>query len=91
MSTSEINVDGSIDGASTRSENDDALSASVAAAVRAGLEELNRLDVIDSARATREALEIPTPPAASASPTLIYWSDEMGERSFVTEKNLISA
>lgn len=48
MSALDANVDGSAIDRPDRSESDAALSASVAAAVRAGTEELNRLDVIVS-------------------------------------------
>ncbi|WP_344187543.1 hypothetical protein [Kribbella karoonensis] len=44
--------------------------------------------LVESARATRKALEAPAD--ASTSPTLVYWKDELGEHAFVTEKNLIS-
>lgn len=46
--------------------------------------------LIDSARATRKALESPVPSQGAASPTLVYWQDETGEHSFVTEQNLIA-
>jgi hypothetical protein len=45
---------------------------------------------IESARATRKALETPSPAREKGSPTLVYWNDETGEHSFVTEQNLIS-
>lgn len=46
--------------------------------------------LIESARATRKALEASVPANGAASPTLVYWKDETGEHSFVTEQNLIS-
>ena len=46
--------------------------------------------LIESARATRQALETPEPTSAVASPTLVYWKDEMGEHSFVTELALVA-
>ncbi|MCI2956765.1 hypothetical protein MN032_03580 [Agromyces atrinae] len=46
--------------------------------------------LIESARATRKALDRSAPTDAATSPTLVYWKDETGEHSFVTEKNLIS-
>jgi hypothetical protein len=45
---------------------------------------------IESARTTRAALEASGPADGATSPTLVYWKDETGEHSFVTEKNLIS-
>jgi len=45
--------------------------------------------LIESARNTRKALDEPT--GKKTSPTLVYWKDEAGEHSFVTEQNLISA
>ncbi len=45
--------------------------------------------LIESARATRKALDAPA--SEATSPTLVYWKDETGEHSFVTEQNLISA
>lgn len=53
------------------------------------MEEFHSL--IESARATREALEKPTPTDAKSSPTLVCWKDETGEHSFVTEKNILSS
>lgn len=44
--------------------------------------------LIESARATRNALDTPT--NGTDSPTLVYWQDETGEHSFVTERNLIT-
>lgn len=44
---------------------------------------------IESARATRKGLDEPA--GEKNSPTLVYWQDEAGERSFVTEKNIIAA
>ncbi|SFF91282.1 hypothetical protein SAMN05216329_3250 [Curtobacterium sp. YR515] len=49
--------------------------------------------VIWSARATPSALDAPAPftgPASPISPSLVYWKDEAGGQSFVTEKDLIS-
>lgn len=46
--------------------------------------------LIESARATRTALDASVPLNGSTSPTLVYWKDETGEHSFVTDKNLIS-
>lgn len=46
--------------------------------------------LIESARATRTALDASAPLNGATSPTLVYWNDETGEHSFVTEKNLIS-
>jgi len=46
--------------------------------------------LIDSARATRAELDAPASATNAASPTLVYWKDEMGEHSFVTEKKLIA-
>ncbi|TCC30139.1 hypothetical protein [Kribbella speibonae] len=46
--------------------------------------------LIESARTTRKALETSEPTNGTTSPTLVYWKDETGEHSFVTEKNLIS-
>lgn len=45
--------------------------------------------LIESARNTRKALDEPA--GEKNSPTLVYWKDEAGEHSFVTEQNLISA
>ncbi|UOR00393.1 hypothetical protein MUN77_09430 [Leucobacter allii] len=45
--------------------------------------------LIESARNTRKALDEPA--GEKTSPTLVYWKDETGEHSFVTEQNLISA
>ena len=45
--------------------------------------------LIESARNTRKALDEPA--GEKTSPTLVYWKDEAGEHSFVTEQNLISA
>lgn len=45
--------------------------------------------LIDAARATRTALDAPAD--AATSPTLVYWKDETGEHSFVTEQDLIAA
>lgn len=47
--------------------------------------------LIDSAQATRDALDAPAATSSFSSPTLVYWRDETGEHSFVTEQNLISA
>ncbi|MEV6267151.1 hypothetical protein AB0L64_08295 [Kribbella sp. NPDC051936] len=46
--------------------------------------------LIESARTTRKALETSGPTNGTTSPTLVYWKDEAGEHSFVTEQNLIS-
>lgn len=46
--------------------------------------------LIESARTARKALEVSEPGDGTTSPTLVYWKDETGEHSFVTEKNLIS-
>ncbi|MDX2375201.1 hypothetical protein M4I32_00085 [Microbacterium sp. LRZ72] len=46
--------------------------------------------LIASAKATRQALETPKSDHAVTAPTLVYWQDETGEHSFVTEKTLIS-
>lgn len=45
--------------------------------------------LIESAKKTREALENPQLGDAAA-PTLVYWKDESGEHSFVTDKVLIA-
>lgn len=45
--------------------------------------------LIEAAQATRKALDAPA--AEATSPTLVYWKDETGEHSFVTEQKLISA
>jgi hypothetical protein len=45
--------------------------------------------LIDAAHATRKALDAPATASDAASPTLVYWKDETGEHSFVTETNLI--
>lgn len=45
--------------------------------------------LIESAHSTRKALDEPA--GQKASPTLVYWKDETGEHSFVTEQNLITA
>lgn len=42
---------------------------------------------IDAARAARKALDEPSPEKSSA--TVVYWRDETGEHSFVTEQRLI--
>lgn len=47
--------------------------------------------LIESARGTRRALDTTAPTSEQTSPTLVYWKDETGEHSFVTEQNLISA
>ena len=44
---------------------------------------------IESARAARKAFDEPA--GEKVSPTLVYWRGDTGERSFVTEQNLISA
>jgi hypothetical protein len=46
--------------------------------------------LIESARTTRKALETSGPTYGTTSPTLVYWKDETGEHSFVTEQNLIT-
>lgn len=46
--------------------------------------------LIEAARTTREAIEASSPMSGATSPTLVYWKDEMGEHSFVTEEDLIS-
>jgi hypothetical protein len=45
--------------------------------------------LIESARDTRKALD--EPQDENISPTLVFWQDESGEHSFVTEQNIISA
>ena len=45
--------------------------------------------LIESAKKTRQALENPALDGAAA-PTLVYWRDEVGEHSFVTEKLLVT-
>lgn len=45
--------------------------------------------LIESARATRKALDAAA--EEKTSPTLVYWKDETGEHSFVTEQDLLSA
>ena len=45
--------------------------------------------LIESAKKTRQALENPALDGAAA-PTLVYWRDEVGEHSFVTEKLLVA-
>lgn len=47
--------------------------------------------LIASARGTRKALDAPTPTVGKGTPTLVYWKDETGEHSFVTEENLVAA
>ena len=47
--------------------------------------------LIESAGTTRKALETSGPTNAATSPTLVYWKDDTGEHSFVTEKNVISS
>lgn len=44
---------------------------------------------IDSAKKTRQALDVREPVLNSVTPTLVYWKDENGSHSFVTEQNLI--
>ena len=46
--------------------------------------------LIDAARTTQGAIETSSPMSGATSPTLVYWKDEMGEHSFITEKDLIS-
>ena len=46
--------------------------------------------LIASAKATRTALDAPESETNGSSPTLVYWKDESGEHSFVTDKTLIS-
>lgn len=46
--------------------------------------------LVDAARSTREAIEASSPMSGATSPTLVYWKDDVGEHSFVTEENLIS-
>lgn len=41
--------------------------------------------LVESAKRTRDSLESPQQ-EASVAPTLVYWKDEAGEHSFVTEK-----
>ena len=45
--------------------------------------------LIEAAKRTRKALEAPSAEVMD-SPTLVYWKDEIGEHSFVTEKVLLS-
>lgn len=45
--------------------------------------------LIESARDTRKALD--EPQDENVSPTLVFWQDESGEHSFVTEQDIISA
>ena len=45
--------------------------------------------LIESAKKTRRNLENPALDGAAA-PTLVYWRDEVGEHSFVTEKLLVA-
>ena len=45
--------------------------------------------LIESAKKTRQPLENPALDGAAA-PTLVYWRDEVGEHSFVTEKLLVA-
>lgn len=45
--------------------------------------------LIESASDTRKALD--EPEDGNTSATLVYWQDESGEHSFVTEQNIISA
>ncbi|QDZ16288.1 hypothetical protein [Humibacter ginsenosidimutans] len=47
--------------------------------------------LIDSARTTRAELDAPASGGGGASPTLVYWKDELGEHSFVTQKQLVGA
>lgn len=46
--------------------------------------------LIESARTIRQALDAAEPTSGQASPTLVYWKDEMGEHAFVTERDLIT-
>ncbi|MBO1031388.1 hypothetical protein IPV09_08565 [Tessaracoccus sp. SD287] len=45
--------------------------------------------LIESAQATSKALETVTP--TIGSPTLVFWKDETGEHSFVTEQKLLTS
>lgn len=47
--------------------------------------------LIESARTTRAEMEATASGTGGASPTLVYWKDELGEHSFVTQKQLIEA
>lgn len=44
--------------------------------------------LIDSTQTARAALD--KPPTAKTSPTLVYWRDETGEHSFVTDREILS-
>jgi hypothetical protein len=47
--------------------------------------------LIESARTTRAELDAAASGDGGASPTLVYWKDELGEHSFVTQKQLVGA
>ena len=47
--------------------------------------------LIESAKSTRAALDAPKPAKGIDSPTLVYWKDETGEHSFVTELTLVAS
>ncbi|WP_282859944.1 hypothetical protein [Pseudoclavibacter helvolus] len=46
--------------------------------------------LIESAHVTRSALESPNSFGAGAASTLVYWRDEMGEHSFVTDQPVLT-
>lgn len=46
--------------------------------------------LISSAKAARKDFETPGPVGKDKWPTIVYWQDEAGEHSFVTERDLIS-
>lgn len=46
--------------------------------------------LIESAKSTRAGLETPRTATGIDSPTLVYWKDEAGEHSFVTELSLVA-
>ncbi|WP_439592018.1 hypothetical protein [Microbacterium sp.] len=46
--------------------------------------------LVEAAKSTRSSLEAPAPAKGGDSPTLVYWKDEAGEHSFVTELTLVA-
>lgn len=46
--------------------------------------------LIESAKSTRASLGSPNVATSSGTPTLVYWRDESGDHSFVTEKQLVT-
>lgn len=45
--------------------------------------------LIDAAKATRKNLDAPAPANGIDSPTLVYWKDEAGDHSFITDLPLV--